>query len=241
MNNKVLSDRLKMVAMYLPKHAYFADIGSDHAYLPCYICSVDPTATSIAGEINEGPFQSAKKHVKALDLENNIKVVKGDGLEVITNYSVRQIVIAGMGGGLIRSILDNGKDKLKKIERIIVQPNVDAHLVREWFVQHRFQLVAEQIIKEDGHIYEILVADNSMDKPNVFLDKQEEILFGPYLLREKNTAFTEKWQLEKNNRLRVIDQMQQAKKVDYEKLEHFKQEVKLIEEVLRDARDDTSE
>ncbi|GGM31391.1 SAM-dependent methyltransferase [Paraliobacillus quinghaiensis] len=240
MNNKVLSERLKTVAMYLPQNAYFADIGSDHAYLPCYICSVDPTATAIAGEINEGPFQSAKKHVQALNLENRVKVVKGDGLEVITNYDVRQIVIAGMGGGLIRSILDNGKDKLKNIERVIVQPNVDAHLVRKWFVQHHFELVAEQILKEDGHIYEILVAD-SVDETNVSLDEQKDILFGPYLLHEKNEAFIEKWQLEKINRIRIIGQMQKAKVVDYEKLEHFKQEVKLIEEVLRDARDDTSE
>ncbi|WP_117169201.1 tRNA (adenine(22)-N(1))-methyltransferase [Paraliobacillus sediminis] len=238
MNEKLLSNRLHMVARYLPAKAYFADIGSDHAYLPCYVCSIDPTAFAIAGEINEGPFQSAKNQVKALNLTSQIEVVKGNGLEVIGNYPVRQIVIAGMGGGLIRSILDSGKDKLSKIERIIAQPNVDAHLVREWFSTHHFQLVSEQIVKEDGHIYEILIADNG-DGLIGYQDLGKELLFGPHLLREKNEAFIEKWESEKNKRLRVIEQMKQARNINFEKIASFKQEVKEIEEVIEGAGDNT--
>lgn len=239
MNGKVLSKRLHTVAMYVPKNAFFADIGSDHAYLPCYICSIDSTANAIAGEINDGPFQSAKEHVEALKLTNQIAVVKGNGLEVIKNHSVRQIVIAGMGGSLIRSILDSGADLLTTVERIIVQPNVDAHLVREWFSQRRFQLVAEEIIKEDGHIYEILVADSGNGLA-IYTDTEKEMLFGPFLLREKNNAFIEKWLQEKAKRLAVIEQMKQAKNVDYEKIAFFKKEVEEIEEVLQGAGDDIS-
>ncbi|WP_112181335.1 tRNA (adenine(22)-N(1))-methyltransferase [Paraliobacillus zengyii] len=238
MNEKLLSDRLHTVAKYIPKKAYFADIGSDHAYLPSYICSNDSTSFAIAGELNDGPFQSAKDNVKALNLTSQIDVVKGNGLEVIANYPVRQIVIAGMGGGLIRSILDSGKDKLSNIERVIVQPNVDAHLVREWFSTHCYQLVAEQIIKEDGHIYEVLVADHG-DGLIGYHDLKKELLFGPHLLREKNETFKEKWELEKNNRLRVIEQMKQARTINHEKLTTFKQEVKVIEEVLQGAGDGT--
>lgn len=238
MNEKVLSKRLHTVAKYIPKKAYFADIGSDHAYLPCYVCSIDPTAYAIAGEINEGPFQSAKDHVGAHNLTDQIEVVKGNGLEVIGNYPVRQIVIAGMGGGLIRSILDTGKDKLAKIERIIAQPNVDAHYVREWLSLHSFQLVSEQIIKEDGHIYEILIADKG-DGLMGYQDLEKELLFGPHLLREKNDAFIEKWTSEKNKRLRVMEQMKQARNINSEKIASFKQEVKEIEEVLEGAGDNT--
>lgn len=238
MNEKILSKRLHTVAKYIPENSYFADIGSDHAYLPCYVCSIDPTALAIAGEINEGPFQSAKSHVKALNLTSQIEVVKGNGLEVIENYPVRQIVIAGMGGSLIRSILDSGKDRLSKIERIIAQPNVDAHLVREWFTRHYFQLVSEQIIKEDGHIYEILIASNGNGLKG-YQDLKKEILFGPHLLREKSDTFIEKWESEKNKRLRVIEQMNQARNINFEKIEIFKQEVKEIEEVLEGAGDNT--
>src|SRR5688572_1442382 len=113
-----LSKRLKEVAAFLPRGAWFADIGSDHAYLPCFICSGDSTSKAIAGEVNRGPFESAQKNVRKLGLEHQIEVRLGDGLEVIhLSDQIKQLVIAGMGGGLITKILVEGKDKLVSVER----------------------------------------------------------------------------------------------------------------------------
>src|SRR5690625_254647 len=98
-----LSKRLTTIATFLPSGAYFADIGSDHAYLPCYVCIHDKEARAIAGEVNEGPYNSACETVKAYELNNQIEVRLGDGLHVIDNEQIKQVVIAGMGGSLIRS------------------------------------------------------------------------------------------------------------------------------------------
>ncbi|CQR46869.1 tRNA (adenine(22)-N(1))-methyltransferase [Paraliobacillus sp. PM-2] len=233
MNDKVLSKRLQLVANFLPNQANFVDVGSDHAYLPCYVCSKDKDAIAIAGEINEGPYLSAKKHVADCHLSDRIQVIKGDGLEVISNHNVDQIVIAGMGGTLIRSILTKGQDQLADIQRIIVQPNVDATDVREWFYQNNYGLVAEEIIKEDGHIYEILVADRG-NATSVYDGKCQEslLLFGPYLIREKNAVFIEKWESEKRKLERIIKQMNQAKEVNHQKIEMFQTRIQMIEEVL---------
>ncbi|WP_067836991.1 tRNA (adenine(22)-N(1))-methyltransferase [Amphibacillus sediminis] len=233
MNENVLSSRLQAIASYLPKGAYFADIGSDHAYLPVVVCRLDPSARAIAGELNDGPYQSALAHVRAFNLSDQIEVIKGDGLTVLGDRSIKQIVIAGMGGGLIRTILDQGKEKLAGIKRLILQPNVEARLVRDWLVKHNFCLIDETILKEDGHIYEILVAEPKTANKQVEYTEQE-LLFGPILSKQKNTAFYHKWKSEQKKRLRILAEMQYAKQIDREKINQFEKELAWINEVLKD-------
>lgn len=59
-----MSERLKRIADEIPNGAFFADIGSDHAYLPCYVCLRDEKARAIAGEVAKGPYLNALNTVK---------------------------------------------------------------------------------------------------------------------------------------------------------------------------------
>ncbi|MFC4404194.1 tRNA (adenine(22)-N(1))-methyltransferase [Gracilibacillus xinjiangensis] len=225
----MLSKRLKKVANNLRKPIYFADIGSDHAYLPCYICAEDPEAKAIAGEVNEGPFKRAQKTVRENDLTDRIQVRKGNGLEIIKmDDPINQITIAGMGGKLIKSILEQGKDKLGNVERLILQPNIDANIVREWLMENSYQITEEEIIEEDGYIYEIIVADKVT---SITFLKRDEVLFGPKLLQEKNPVFIKKWTLEREKRLKLLYSMKKAKQLPDEKIAQWENDIRLIEEV----------
>jgi len=226
-----LSKRLETITKYLPKQAIFADIGSDHAYLPIAVCQRDDSAHAIAGELNKGPYLAAVEHVKKYQLAERIQVIQGDGLDVIRNHPVKQIVIAGMGGGLIRSILERGKDTLKTVERLILQPNVDSQYIREWTNANDFSLVDEDILEEDGHIYEILVLDKSEQAKSTLLSDQA-CLFGPFLLEQRNDTFTKKWQRELVNYQRIINQMEQAKVLDVAKIAEYNCRIKWIEQVI---------
>lgn len=231
-----LSARLMKVASFLPEGADFADIGSDHAYLPSYVCLRDKKAKAIAGEVNEGPYKSAIETVKTYELQNQIEVRLGDGLEVLKENEVKQIVIAGMGGALIKTILDEGKSKLANVQRIIAQPNVDARNVRKWFLDNHFNLSDEAILQENGHTYEILVADRnsvSIYKDND-LELEKELLFGPILKKHKSAAFWNKWKLEYDKLSNVIMQMKNANEPNMEKIKRFEQELAWMKEVLYD-------
>lgn len=210
MNTDKLSKRLAMVASLIPYGSKIADIGSDHAYLPCYTVKKGTVPFAIAGEVAEGPFLSALKQVKTEGLTDKIQVRKGNGLEVIQPGEVETITIAGMGGTLISQILEAGKEKLVSVQKLILQPNVGAFAVRNWLLENGWELVQEEILEEDGKIYEILSAIKGDPASPYQENPEKEILFGPYLLKQKNTAFLKKWESELKNWQRILSKLDKA-------------------------------
>ena len=227
-----LSKRLQVVADYVDEGARLADIGSDHAYLPCYLVEDNKIERAVAGEVVEGPYQNAKKEVESRSLQDRIAIRLGDGLSVLKESdSINTVTIAGMGGSLIRSILESGQE-LKKIdgsETLILQPNINERTLREYLVENNYKITDESIIKENEKIYEIIKANPSKE-PISYTEK--ESLFGPVLLEVKPPIFIEKWKsmLQKNQF--ILSQMDQAKAADKLKKKALKEELDLIKEVL---------
>jgi len=235
LNTDKLSVRLTTVAKYVIEGARMADIGSDHAYLPCYLAKNLKISFAIAGEVAQGPFQSAEKNVLAEGLVDTITVRMGDGLEVIEPGEVDCITIAGMGGALISSILDNGKDKLDSVQRLILQPNISAISIRTWLLANNWELIAEEIIEEDSKIYEILVAERGDPLKPYQIKRDEGLLLGPFLLKQKNEIFKKKWTAEMNNWQRISKALEGASETveTIEKRKELTDKIKLVEGVLK--------
>lgn len=234
MKNLHISLRLQEIAKHIPKASFFADIGSDHAYLPTYVCLNDLNSRAIAGEVNIGPFKKAKEVVDTYNLENRIDVRLGDGLAVLDSDEPDTIVIAGMGGKLIKKILTENLTKTLKINTLILQPNLDADILRKWFIKYNYDLINEKIIEENNHFYEILVA-NKISEEDVYdenINIEKQIYFGPILLKDRSLEFCKKWTEEKLKLNRIIKEMQQAKEINYVKLNQFEKKLNWIEEVL---------
>lgn len=236
MNTERLSDRLEAVANNIPQEAKLADIGSDHAYLPCHVVKKGVVPMAIAGEVAEGPFQSAIEQVQEEKLTDKISVRKGDGLEVIAPGEVDCITIAGMGGTLISTILEKGKSKLEGVSRLVLQPNVGGFAVRRWLIDNGWELVKEEILEEDRKIYEVLVADKGEPlKPYQDINLDSGILFGPFLLKEKSAVFKDKWNGEKRNWERILKRLDDAVQNDdtESKRQELKAKLKMAEEALQ--------
>lgn len=227
MQERVMLDRrLKQVVDYIPKGSVLADIGSDHAYVPCYAYQHGIIAKGIAGEVNVGPMEAAKAQVDLIGARDVIDVRLGDGLAVLGEDEATCISICGMGGSLIRSILEAGKDKLGAVERLILQPNVDGQHVRSWLLANGYVLIEESIVEENDKVYEILVGEKGSEtiyseEPN---EQSWQLLFGPYLVQERSDAFKLKWSREADKLDYVLGQMAEGNQSDalIQKQDEFK-------------------
>ena len=188
----MISKRLELVASFVPQGAVLLDVGSDHAYLPIELVERGQIEAAIAGEVVEGPYQSAVKNVEAHGLKEKIQVRLANGLAAFEEADqVSVITIAGMGGRLIATILQEGLEKLANVERLILQPNNREDDLRIWLQDNEFQIVAESILEEAGKFYEILVVESGQMKLSA-----SDVRFGPFLSKEVSPVFVQKWQKE---------------------------------------------
>ncbi|AIE60770.1 tRNA (adenine(22)-N(1))-methyltransferase [Bacillus methanolicus] len=234
MNTINLSKRLQTVAHFIPMGSRLADIGSDHAYLPCHAVKKGIVTFAIAGEVADGPYQSALKQVQTEGLTNNIFVRKGDGLEVVEPGEVDCVTIAGMGGTLIANILERGKEKLTDVKRLILQPNIGAISIRKWLLENGWMLISEEILEEDGKIYEVLAAEKGDPYIGYEENLESGLLLGPLLQIKQNEPFRKKWTNEKDNWKRILRQLEQAgdKPEIRRKKEELLHKISLVEEAL---------
>ena len=227
-----LSKRLQAVASFVERGAIVADIGSDHAYLPTYLVQQGVVQKAIVGEVVIGPFESALKNVKRHGFTDSITVRLASGLSAIEEVDgVDTVTIAGMGGALIASILNEGKDRLENVQHIIAQPNIHAQAVREWAAANGWMITKEQILKEDGKIYEIIVLEKGQSSYD-----ELALLLGPYLLEEKNDVFYEKWTSEIvqwTEVLRSIEHAMENQSIE-EKKQQLTRRIRLVGEVLKE-------
>ncbi|MCH5357159.1 tRNA (adenine(22)-N(1))-methyltransferase TrmK [Lactobacillus reuteri] len=231
-DEKHLSARLACVASLVPAGARVADIGSDHAYLPAALVLDGKIDFAIAGEVVKGPYENAVHEIKDHQLEGKVIPRLADGLAAIEPADkVDTITIAGMGGSLIASILEKGKDKLTEIKRLVLQPNVGESQLREWLMNNHYQIMTEKIIEEDNHIYEIIVAEPSVVPLRY---SKYELDFGPFLLENKGPIFKKKWREYLQREAHVIDQMQKAQQPPVKKINEINQFLSQVKEAIAD-------
>ena len=225
----MISKRLELVASFVPQGAILLDVGSDHAYLPIELIERGQIESAIAGEVVEGPYQSAVKNVEAHGLKEKIQVRLANGLAAFEEADqVSVITIAGMGGRLIARILEEGLDKLANVERLILQPNNREDDLRIWLQENGFQIVAESILEEAGKFYEILVVEAGQMKLS-----SSDVRFGPFLSKEVSPVFVQKWQKEAEKLEFALGQIPEK---NLEERQVLVDKIKAIKEVLHASK-----
>lgn len=230
MDSNRLSQRLLHVAKHVPKGARLADIGSDHAYLPVYLAKRGLISYAVAGEVAQGPHMNASRVIQQANVGNIVQSRLGNGLAAFTEADqIDTITICGMGGALMVDILNASPAKLATRPLLILQPNIGMELVRSWLAKNYYQIVAEDILRDLGHVYEMMVAKPVTKEQQLTAD---EIFFGPCLLQQKDPAFIEKWTRELKREEKIHDALTIANKENTPKYREVQAKIKQIKGVL---------
>ncbi|MBO4457867.1 MAG: SAM-dependent methyltransferase [Butyrivibrio sp.] len=157
-NNDValkMSVRLKEIAELLRGSAELkaADVGCDHGYVSIYLVTHGIASSCIAMDVRKGPLSGAKDNVAEYGFSEVITTRLSDGLKELKKDEANALVIAGMGGNLMRRILEEGKPKELGIEVAVLQPQSDIADFRQFLRDNGYQITDEKVIEEDGKFY----------------------------------------------------------------------------------------
>lgn len=150
-----LTARLQSVADQVPQNAAFADIGTDHAYLPVWLLLNGRIRHAIAADLREGPLNSARETAAQYGVSDQVSFRLCNGLADIAANEVDTIAIAGMGGETIASILD-AAPWTKEGKLLLLQPMTSFPDLRLWLQKNGYNIEKETITKEGRRLYSCL-------------------------------------------------------------------------------------
>ena len=181
-----LSKRLRTIVDMTVPCGTAADIGTDHGFVPIALLQEKRAEKCIAADIHAGPLERAEAHVKAAGLQNRCVFRLGSGLRVLEKNEAELVIIAGMGGLLIREILWEGAEKLSGVKQLVLSPHTEVPAVRRLLPELGFRIADEAVVFEDGKYYTVISAHPFADQQ---LLSEEELCYGPVLLQKRPEAF----------------------------------------------------
>ena len=154
----VIADSVRVCAKAYPEKPRLADIGCDHALIPASLLLSGEIAFAYASDIREGPLAAARENAADTGTEDRMRFVLADGLSGIGKGKADICVIAGMGGELIRAILETGDAFEKGITSLVLSPHTKQEVLREYLAQSPYRIAAETMTEEDGKFYPVITA-----------------------------------------------------------------------------------
>lgn len=186
-----LSDRLQAVADMVTRGNVVCDVGCDHGFVSIYLVRSGISPKVIAMDVNEGPLQAAREHIAEYLQADYIELRLSDGVQELRHGEVQTLLLAGMGGRLMKRILDEGKDKLSGLQELILQPQSELRGMRKYLRNKGYLIIEENMILEEGKYYPIMKV-RAGSVPSLE-EAQQRVLdkYGPVLLRGRHPVLRE--------------------------------------------------
>lgn len=164
-----LDSRLMAIANLVRENMVFADIGTDHAYLPVYLVEKGITKKAIAADLRVGPLENARDAVVSYGFTEQIELRLSDGLDNFKDNEVEEIAVAGMGGLLISHFIERTEWLKNEDIHLILQPMTHIEELRKTLFDNGF-IIDKEVVAEDGDKLYIVLSAYFYSGPTAYTD-----------------------------------------------------------------------
>ncbi len=181
--------RIDTLCSLLVRSESFADVGCDHGYCSEYMLENQLCDRLIFSDVSRGSLAKAEKLLARFVVEGRAKGVLGDGFFGVPK-DTEQVLIAGMGGSEIVSILSDKRYGFMPA-RFVFQPMHDAEKLRRYILENGGYIERDYTFA-DNKFYEVIVGRlrKEDEKKQAYTDAEYE--FGRDNLTQMGEAFVKR-------------------------------------------------
>lgn len=217
------SIRLKKICDLVDDNSIVADIGTDHGIIPIELSKKLIAKKIIATDISKNSLEKLEQKLLYNSSITNIETRVSDGLDCLSEYEVDTIIISGMGGILIKEILEKNIHIAKTANCLILSPNNSLVVLREFLYNNNFVVDNEVDVIENKKYYQIIKVKRGKD----FYNNDTELLYGRLLLKNKSENLKLYLENELNKYNTIIDKI----KIKSNSLERINEINKVVNEI----------
>lgn len=160
-----LSQRLQNICDMVPSGVRVCDVGCDHAYADIRLLQERKAVHALAMDVAEGPLAAARANLELTELleqegdagrEGLCEVRRSDGLAAYVPGEAEVLICAGMGGILMRCLLEEEPEKALSFREMILSPHREINLVREWLFANGCRILEERFLQDEGKYYTVM-------------------------------------------------------------------------------------
>ena len=180
----MLDERLTLAASLYEPCEWGADIGTDHAFLPCHLMRTGVCQHMIAADVSEKALSRARANITRQGLTDRARIVLADGLDAV-DRPCGCISVMGMGGETMADILRQGRDKLMGAV-LVLGAHTELTLVREAIRDVGYHIVQERLCRAAGRFYVFWRAE-----PGAEASTPADLRYGKLLWQEDKALLLE--------------------------------------------------
>lgn len=223
-----LSNRLQKIASLVDFNSTVIDVGTDHGYVPNFLCEKNISKDVIATDISMNSLEKSIELTKKLNNEDKIRNILCDG---IYNEKRDNIIIAGLGGIQIAEIIEKSLEISKAANKLILQPMQKNHILRRELYNMGFDIIDEEIIYEDNRYFEIIIAKYIGEKINY---ENSDLYISKIQVKKKDKVFLDSLIERRENLKNIIENFNSSSDESLKRKDELKELYIKMEEAINE-------